>query len=181
MTQARIKGVYPIRAGHKVVDIFGHSSRGIPGIQIVGLGKLGNTIKEKLIYLTRMQNVKFPFKRFVLCLEKYEDNKEISSEDFRWLELPLLITFWSLAGLLPIAKLEDCITSGTISVSGEVTCMPIPDEILEKHDRIKYIMPVDCFVPENVYHLPVESLFENKQAINFDFLDRNFRNCFPQR
>ena len=106
--------------GLKVVTIFGYASRGVPGIEISGCGKLSKNIKEKLIYLTRTRKLQLPTKRFVLCVDVNDLEQELSVSDLKWIEFPLLLLFWYLAGLIPIKKLDDCICAGWVNTSGEI-------------------------------------------------------------
>ena len=47
-------------------EVFGYSTRGIPGLEIVGLGQKGRLIKEKILYLNRKNNLKIPPRRYVI-------------------------------------------------------------------------------------------------------------------
>lgn len=66
----RIIAMYPCKGKFCTVEIFGYSTRGLPGLEIVGLGGSGRQLKEKLIYITRLQKVGLPLNRYVLCVEK---------------------------------------------------------------------------------------------------------------
>ena len=109
-----------------IVEIFGYATKGIPGLEIVGLGAKGKSIKEKFIYLNKKLNQKLPPRRFVLCVEDQflNSNKE---DLFRWLELPFLIMYWSMAGVLPIQFLDDCLCGGRISARGEIETSPVEE------------------------------------------------------
>ncbi|MBL6990900.1 MAG: hypothetical protein ISR65_14035 [Bacteriovoracaceae bacterium] len=171
----RIKAIYPCLNDFKVVDIFGYSSKGIPGIEIIGLGSIGKTIKEKFVYLSRMQKVKLHCKRYVLCVELGDNKKELLKEDLHWLELPLLILLWSLSGHLPIHKLEDCFSSGRVSVNGNIIHMDLNHKTIATLNRavsgdnsiFKYIAPSSAQSPKNMHLLPLEQLFTGKNYFNF--------------
>ena len=64
----RINAFVPIEGRLKIVSIFGYSTKGIPGIEIKGIGSRGNLIKEKLVYLCRLNRIKMPLKRYVICI-----------------------------------------------------------------------------------------------------------------
>jgi hypothetical protein len=174
--QARIKSIYPIKSNYRLVNIFGYSSRGVPGLEIIGLGKIGRATKEKFLYLSRLYKLKLPVKRFVLCVEDDDVLKELSAESARWLELPLLILFWSLAEQLAIHRLEDCLTAGKISVCGKVSFFPLEGEQLlaslermEFYDQnLKWIAPHNFSLPGEFLHLPLEPLFGGKIKISLD-------------
>lgn len=166
----RTKSMYPYGGVFCPVDIFGYASNGIPGIEIVGLGKYSRSMKEKFIYLSRERKLKFPLKRFVLCIEGEVEGKKFKEEEYRYLELPLLLMLWSLTGHLPLGHLEDCFASGKISVEGEVSSLTLPLQIqellvdmfkLEEHQSLKIIAPSTSKVLTEHYHLPVEGLFES--------------------
>lgn len=164
----RTKSLYPYAGQYCPVDIFGYASNGIPGIEIVGLGKYSRSMKEKFIYLSREKKLKFPLKRFVLCIEGEVESKKFKEEEYRYLELPLLIMLWSLTGHLPLEHLEDCFASGKISVEGDISALSLSSHQqgllsemfkLEDDQALKIIGPSDMMVMEDHYHLPVEGLF----------------------
>jgi hypothetical protein len=118
-----------------VMEIFGYSTKGIPGLEIVGLGNKGKSIKEKFVYLNKKLGVKLPPRRFVLCVE---DSVISSSKDdlYRWLELPFLIMYWSMAMVLPIQNLDNCLCGGMITARGKINMgqlSSIPSVELEPH------------------------------------------------
>lgn len=163
----RTKSFYPFAGQYHPVDIFGYSTKGIPGIEIVGLGKYGRGVKEKFIFLSREKKLKFPMKRYVLCVEGEIEGKKFQEEEYRYLELPLLLMLWSLTGNLQVNHLDDCLAIGKIAVTGEVTGMNLDDErinyfnellCLEEGQHLKVIAPRDCVNLENYYHLPVDDL-----------------------
>jgi hypothetical protein len=116
--ESRIKAYVDSRNHFKVFHLFGYSSKGIPGIEIIGLGAHGRSIKEKFIFLVKSRGLKLPLRRFVLCVEG--DMKSIRDEEFRWLELPLFILLIELSGLIHFRELDQCISSGKIGVDGQV-------------------------------------------------------------
>ncbi len=164
----RTKSLYPFGGTHCVVDIFGYSSKGLPGIEIVGLGKYSRSLKEKFIYLSRERGLKFPLRRYVLCVEGELESKKFKSEEYRYLELPLLIMLWSLTGHLPLEKLEDCFAAGKVSIEGEVEPLILShsqqDQLielfgLEDEQSLRIIAPQKMEIDEKHYHLPTEGLF----------------------
>lgn len=169
----RTKSLYPYAGQYCPVDIFGYASNGIPGIEIVGVGRHARSMKEKFIYLSRQRKLKFPLKRFVLCVEGEIEGKKFKEEEFRYLELPLILMLWSLTGHLPLQALEDCFASGKISVEGEITSLELTEnqqielwDLFKLNDTqsLKVIAPGKCHVYEDFYHLPVEGLMESLLA-----------------
>jgi hypothetical protein len=170
----RTKSLYPFAGQYCPVDIFGYASNGIPGIEIVGLGKHTRGVKEKFIYLSRKRKLKFPLKRFVLCIEGEIEGKKFKEEEYKYLELPLLLMLWSLTGHLPLENLEDCFASGKVSVEGEVTSleMELSDQgnlaellNLGDGDVLKIIAPENSSILEKHYHLSLEGLFSSLRHI----------------
>lgn len=166
----RTKSLYPYAGQYYPVDIFGYSSHGIPGVEIVGVGRYARQMKEKFVYLSRKKNLKFPKRRFVLCVEGELEGKKFKEEEYRYLELPLLMMLWSLTGHLPLEHLEDCFASGKVSVEGEVIPLLLSEnqqkaliDIFNLGDdqSLKIIGPVNLPVYEDYYHLPVEGLMES--------------------
>lgn len=111
--------VIPGNQKNHVCEIFGYSTRGIPGLEVVGLGGKGKSIKEKFIYFNKRYKIPIPPRRFVLCVD---DQLLLTSKEglYRWLELPFLIMYWSMAGVVPIENLSNCLCSGTLSATGHV-------------------------------------------------------------
>lgn len=166
----RTKSLYPYAGQYYPVDIFGYASHGIPGIEIVGVGKHARAMKEKFIYLSRKRNLKFPLRRFVLCVEGELEGKKFKDEEFRYLELPLLVMLWSLTGHLPLQKLEDCFACGKVSVEGEVNSLELKEHEqqalselfkLSEDQSLKVIAPNSQKIYSDYYHLPVEGLMES--------------------
>lgn len=105
-------------SGLKKVTLFGYTSKGLPGVEIHGIPSKGKLIKEKMIYLTRALGLKVPLLRYCLCIDtKFIFDKSRRHQYFE-LEIPFLLMFWHLAGLLPIHKLDDCIVSGHFDIKG---------------------------------------------------------------
>jgi hypothetical protein len=123
--ETQIKALYKTPQGIKFVTIFGYASKGVPSLEINGAGKLSKNIKEKLIYFTRLRKLPIPLRRFVVCLDLNELNIQ-STQNLKWLEFPLLLTYWYLCGLIPIKKLDNCIASGWIKTNGEIFQMDLP-------------------------------------------------------
>jgi hypothetical protein len=96
------------------------------------------------------------------------ESKKFKAEEYRYLELPLLIMLWSLTGHLPLERLEDCFAAGKVSVEGDVDPLELTSlhqeqlaEIFGFDDEqaLRIIAPLNMKVDEKHYHLPVEGLF----------------------
>lgn len=163
----RTKSLMPFGGIYYPVDLFGYVSHGLPGIEIVGLGKYGRNLKEKFIYLTREKNLKVPKRRFVLCVEGELEGKKFNNEEYRYLELPLLLMLWSLSGHLPFKNFDDCFTSGKISIDGKWELLNLNSKLLEQLpdlldvkeiDDLKIITSEANNVGENFYHISIEEI-----------------------
>lgn len=113
-----------------LLTFFGYSTKGLPGIEINGLGLLGKMIKEKINFLSRSRKLKIPIRRYIICFENFEgidlkNNKEITTH----LELPILFLYWHMAKLIPISNLEDCLVAGSFSSRGDIIHAPLPTNL----------------------------------------------------
>jgi hypothetical protein len=142
-------------------------------VEIVGIGRYARQMKEKFVYLSRKKNLKFPKRRFVLCVDGELEGKKFKEEEYRYLELPLLMMLWSLTGHLPLEHLEDCFASGKVSVEGEVTSLALTESEqgkladifhLDDDQALKIIAPNAMQIHEDYYHLPVEGLLDSLKA-----------------
>lgn len=160
--ETRIRGVFPRNGRFKGVDIFAYTSKGIPGIDVVGMGTLSKKLKEKIIYLARLNQLKIPLRKYVICVDEI-GAKELSSEEKIWLELPVLILFLAISKQIPIKKLDDCFCSGRIFPTGKLMSLEFPRDVLEKwkgagENDYKYIAPVNFRATSELRSLPIESL-----------------------
>lgn len=119
--QTKIQSMIQTKAGWQKVTIFGYSSKSVPGLEIQGLGSHGRNMKEKFVFLCKERKVSFPFKKYVLCIDLSEIKVNLEKHSIDYLELPFLMTFFYLGGLLPIYTLSDCVAVGRVDVSGKVT------------------------------------------------------------
>ncbi|HAZ14001.1 MAG: hypothetical protein A2X86_17315 [Bdellovibrionales bacterium GWA2_49_15] len=117
----KMYGLTEYKGQYQIVDIFAYATQGLPGIEIIGAGKLARSLKEKVIYFTRWHGVKLPMRRYIVCLDGTELLPERVS--YIYLELPFLLILWYLAGVLPIQSMDDCLAFGKLSSDGGV-CLP---------------------------------------------------------
>jgi len=99
------------------LTLFGYASKSVPGLEINGLGKYGKTLKEKIIFITRSRQLPIPLKRFVISTEY---DMETDPNVLRWLDLPVLLLYWYLAGHIRMGRLDNCLAVGNISPSGDI-------------------------------------------------------------
>ncbi|HXH31133.1 MAG TPA: hypothetical protein VNJ01_10010 [Bacteriovoracaceae bacterium] len=118
--ETQLQSCYFTKKGPSLITLFGYATKSVPGLEINGLGKYGRAIKEKIVFVTRSRGLQVPIKRFVLNVEISDDVGELEGSSVKWLEYPLLLHYWFLAGLLPISKLDNCMAIGSLSPSGMV-------------------------------------------------------------
>lgn len=127
--ETQLQSCYFTKRGPALITLFGYATKSVPGLEINGLGRYGKSIKEKIVYVTKTRGLHIPLKRFVLNVEITDDLGDLESSSVRWLEYPLLLHYWFLAGLLPILKLDNCLAIGSINPSGLVE-EPITSSII---------------------------------------------------
>ena len=118
--ETQLQTCYFTKKGPSLITLFGYATKSVPGLEINGIGKYGKAIKEKIVFVTRSRNLQIPLKRFVLNVEFNDDLGDLESNAVKWLEYPLLLHYWYLAGLLPISKLDNCLAVGSLTPSGIV-------------------------------------------------------------
>lgn len=164
----RTKSLFPYGGNYKCVEIYGYASCGLPGLEIIGIGKHGRMIKEKFIYISRDRKLKIPRKRFVLCVEGEFEVNTFKGDELRYLELPLLVMFWSLTGHLRFNSLQDCFSSGKVTAEGEVLFLNLSikeQEMLlnifdlNESTSLKIIAPEKVKLLNSFLHLKTEDLF----------------------
>jgi hypothetical protein len=127
--QARIKGFHFSKRDPHLIDLFGYATKSLPGVEIYGCGKQGKLIKEKIIYYTKLQKKKTPLLRFHLCLD---ETAVIEPEVLSWLELPLLLLYWQLAGLIEVYRMDECLAVGSLKIEGEWLGRALPESVFFK-------------------------------------------------
>lgn len=133
--EIKINALIPIQNQARWVQVFGYTSKSQPGLEINGINGKGRTIKEKITFLSKKRRLRYPLKRFVLCVE----GESLDKGQLDYLELPLLLCFWSMAGFLPLKRLDNCFAMGRISLEGEVEhFLPSSENLLEVEAFLKH-------------------------------------------
>ncbi len=99
--------------------LFAYSSRGIPGLEINGLGSQGKLIREKIIYISKIKKLKIPNRKFMICLDQ-ENISSLISTDIYLFELPISILFFSLSGIIKMHNFNNLFASGYFDTNGEI-------------------------------------------------------------
>jgi len=110
--------------GYLSCQLFAYSSKSLPAIEIIGMGKRGKIIKEKIIYWLKKRNIKLSAQRFVICLESFERINFDDEESIRWLELPSLILLLVLSQLAPLTNIDRCFCVGHLGLEGNYSFPP---------------------------------------------------------
>ena len=168
--------------GPKVITIFGYATRGVPGIEISGSGKLSKNIKEKLIYMTRARKLKLPTKRFVICVDLNDLEFDLPQSELKWIEFPMLLMFWYLAGFIPIKKLDDCVCAGWISTRGDIYQSFAPNllkELMKKKVNPVILKSLKLITSagdqeHGLWNIDSAMLLEHIEYLNFkmDYIDK---------
>ena len=131
-----IKGLTKYKNTYSTLNIFCYSTNGLPGLEIKIGSKNSRILKEKLVYITRKSNTQIPIKRYVICVE--EGERALNKEEIKYLELPILILYWTMAKKLSFSRLDDCLCGGEISLEGNIKPICIRGEYLD------YFNSVEC-------------------------------------
>lgn len=134
--ETQLHSCYFTKKGPTLITLFGYATKSVPGLEINGLGKYGKAIKEKIVFVTRTRQLPIPLKRFVLNVEIDDSLGDLETNSVKWLEYPLLLHYWFLAGLLPISKLDNCLAVGSLTPSGlvEEPVNPLVVSLCESHN-----------------------------------------------
>lgn len=164
----KLYGLLPSRNSYCLPTLYGYSTKGLPGIEIVGLGSAGKSLKQKIIFMTREMNKRYPMRRFVLSVEGHEELGKGQQYYLKNLELGFLILFWNLSGILSISRLDHCICAGHLNVRGELAIPDIEDEywknlsqrLEEKNKHVTIIGPSLSSNYSNLYPLSAKRIIE---------------------
>lgn len=111
----------PRKSKRETLDVFGYTSKGLPGLEFIGFGEVSQILKERVMFFLKQSRIKLPLKRYVIILGSGEgQNKTISLEDSKWLGLSLLATVLKLADYLPNTDIEKNIYCGEITLTGHI-------------------------------------------------------------
>jgi hypothetical protein len=124
--EIKIHSVIPGQSHYHHVEVFGYNSKSQPGLEINGLNGKGRIIKEKITFISKKRKLKYPLKRFVLCVE----GEGLDKSQIEYLELPLMICFWSMAGILPINRLDNCFAAAKVSLDGKLKGLQLNQDVV---------------------------------------------------
>ena len=148
--ERRLKTFAPSLKGPQLIDLFGYSTRGMASLEVHAHPKISRLLKEKLLFLTKSRKMKLPSRRYTLCIDSHQMHfQEGNLANF---ELPFLVLFWSLAEVLPIKNLQDCVCLGEVQINGEIVSQKLGQEHLtclsQSNESLKVIgMEASCGIP----------------------------------
>ena len=129
----RMLSLVPYQKKYLILGLYGYACNGVPGLNLVGLGARGTSLREKVIYLSRENALQVPFKRYVISVEGHEEmlcNKE--REGLKYLELAVVMIYWMMTGHLDLRRPENCLVSGHIGLDGKVRSPLVAKEFWKK-------------------------------------------------
>jgi len=165
--QVYTHGVYKVGQNYQLGTIFAHSSNGLPGVELIGFGNWARLIKEKIIYLVKVQKIKIPLKRYVLCFEEGPGLKNTEYEQIKWLEFPLLLVLLSLSDNLSLSSLEECLSCGYLDIKNKIIHQQLSWEQLVSFQQkvgrpLKYITVGEFLRGPDIYSIEANDLLNFK-------------------
>jgi hypothetical protein len=165
--ETQLQSCYFTKKGPALITLFGYASKSIPGLEINGLGKYGKPIKEKIVFITRSRGLSIPLKRFVLNVDLTEELGELEGSSVKWIEYPLLLHYWFLAGLLPISKLDNCLALGALNPGGVVD-EPLSHEVIHLCEKNNlHLISAHQDIPSPMGIIDGRDLFGNALGLEF--------------
>ncbi|MAW07486.1 MAG: hypothetical protein CME61_04305 [Halobacteriovoraceae bacterium] len=160
------------------LKVYGYATRGIPGVEIVGLGNEGRTLKEKIIFLIKSKRLGISRKRIIISVDFNE--RPIGKLSASELEIPIFILFLSLNGNLKLKNLSDCFCAGTLKIPFGLDENFYNDNLKrflmkigqDKDRPSKIICPEGFKTPNDYYSIYFNELFasvnkvENRSKLN---------------
>ncbi len=116
----RMLSLVPYQKSYLMPGLYAYSSHGVPGLELVGLGSRGRVLKEKVIYLSRENSLRFPLKRYVISIEGHEGKGRCGKDSLKNLELAIVLIFWTMTGNLCLHHPENCLVTGQIGLDGKI-------------------------------------------------------------
>jgi hypothetical protein len=109
--------------------LFAHASRGVPSIELRGLGSNSKIIKEKLVYWLKHHQLSIPPLRYVITLDS-AGNFGSLGETYSWLELPIFFLLLVLGKVVSIVETSHCFCAGRLSILGTIEYPPEYEQLI---------------------------------------------------
>ena len=125
---SKVISAAPIGYEAEIIEVEGDSSKGLPGLQIVGMGnKAIDEAKERVRSAIKNSMLDFPAKKIVINLAPAELPK-----DGTFFDLPIAISILTLSGQIKQHEIKSKAFIGELSLSGELRPVKGIINILEK-------------------------------------------------
>lgn len=125
---SKVISAAPIGYEAEIIEVEGDSSKGLPGLQIVGMGnKAIDEAKERVRSAIKNSMLNFPAKKIVVNLAPAELPK-----DGTFFDLPIAISILILSGQIKQHEIKSKAFIGELSLSGELRPVKGIINILEK-------------------------------------------------
>lgn len=175
--QKEIRAIIPLKSTFLEVNVFGYSTRGVPGLDIKGVNKHSSILKEKIIYYCKQRNLKTPLLRFLIGVEFASVDTQLTWEEWRWVELPVLTLYLALAGLLPLSTRFDLYSSGYFLTSGKTVPLKFTESLYAYLKKIPKDLVWLGELDVNTYpikYLDLKSLIQEIKSAEVDQMESVF-------
>jgi len=158
--QTYIKSYQHIHNEIHLYKIFSYSSRGVPGLEVVGFGNHNKHLKEKIVYISKLKELLIPNKKYTICLDQKIGSVLVAQEAYNF-ELPISILFWKMIGAVKFENLNNCYASGYYEMDGTVKTNFFPALAKKCFNNSESVILNVEQINESVRGISVESLFSN--------------------
>ena len=179
---SKVISAAPIGYEAEIIEVEGDSSKGLPGLQIVGMGnKAIDEAKERVRSAIKNSMLDFPTKKIIINLAPAEIPK-----DGTFFDLPIAISILTLSNQIKQRELESRAFVGELSLSGELRPIKGIINIVEKlrDQGIKEIfLPIEnletSLVIDNVKLIGAKNLKEVFLHLKNEKIIKNGKNSSP--
>ena len=179
---SKVISAAPIGYEAEIIEVEGDSSKGLPGLQIVGMGnKAIDEAKERVRSAIKNSMLDFPTKKIIINLAPAEITK-----DGTFFDLPIAISILTLSNQIKQRELESRAFVGELSLSGELRPIKGIINIVEKlrDQGIKEIfLPIEnletSLVIDNVKLIGAKNLKEVFLHLKNEKIIKNGKNSSP--
>jgi hypothetical protein len=86
--------------------------------------------KSSFTYVGK-EALKFPVKRFVICVDTNEEVTRMNYDELQCLEFPFFLLLLNFLELLPMSRLDNCLSFGKINADGELTQLSVNEKVFD--------------------------------------------------
>lgn len=178
---SKVISAAPIGYEAEIIEVEGDSSKGLPSLQIVGMGnKAIDEAKERVRSAIKNSMLDFPAKKIIINLAPAEIPK-----DGTFFDLPIAISILTLSNQLKQHELKSCAFVGELSLNGDLRPIKGIINIVEKlrsHGIKEIFLPIENSETSSIIdgvkligarnlkeiflHLKNEKIIKNEENIN---------------